>query len=80
MTGQQEIDELTSNVIGSAIAVHRELGPGLLESVYQKCMVLELRSSGVVVESEVPVPITYKGELISNDGMQIGRASCRERV
>src|SRR6266545_7892018 len=47
-----EIDELTERVIGCAIEVHRSLGPGLLESVYRECMVIEMRSEHLLVESE----------------------------
>jgi len=53
--------ELTGKIIGAAIEVHRVLGPGLLESAYQKCLAHELRLRGLYVESEVPVPLTYKG-------------------
>ena len=53
--------ELTEVVIGAAIAVHRELGPGLLESVYEKCLALELIKSGLQVCSQKEIPLTYKG-------------------
>jgi GxxExxY protein len=66
-----EINELTAKIIGAAIAVHKELGPGLLESVYQRCMVLELRSMGMKVESEVPVPVWYRGQNVSDDGLRL---------
>ena len=52
---------LTRSVIGAAIEVHRQLGPGLLESAYQTCMDLELRLRGVPFRSEVPLAIEYKG-------------------
>jgi GxxExxY protein len=48
-------------VIGAAIAVHRELGPGLLESAYEACLVYELRQRGVRVEQQIPRPVFYKG-------------------
>ena len=47
-----ELDEISSKIIRAAITVHKELGPGLLETVYQSCMVIELRNMGVGVESE----------------------------
>ena len=48
-------------VVESAIAIHSELGPGLLESVYQAVMAHELRSRGLQIRTEVPVPIRYRG-------------------
>ena len=54
-------DELTRLIIGAAIEVHRELGPGLLESVYQACLVMELDEIGLDVETEIPMPVVYKG-------------------
>lgn len=55
-----EIDELPEIVIGCAIEVHRNLGPGLLESAYQECLAYELRTEGIVVEKEISLPIIYK--------------------
>lgn len=57
-----DINTLTKRIIGGAIQVHRELGPGLLESTYQACLELELRTRGLHVESQVAIPLTYKGE------------------
>jgi GxxExxY protein len=54
-------NSLTDASIGAAIAVHRELGPGLLESVYEKCLALELSKSGLQVCSQKEIPLTYKG-------------------
>ena len=54
-------NEIGTRVIGCAIEVHRELGPGLLESVYQKALAIELVGSGLKIEQEVPVLISYKG-------------------
>ena len=56
--------ELTRRILGSAIEVHRELGPGLLESTYRACLVHQLLIEGHEVKQEVPVPITYKGSTI----------------
>ncbi len=53
-------NKLTDIIIGSAIEVHRNLGPGLLESAYQECLLFELRSKDLIVEKEKPVPIIYK--------------------
>ncbi|MCB0754586.1 MAG: GxxExxY protein [Flavobacteriales bacterium] len=54
-------DELTGLIIGAAIEVHRELGPGLLESVYHTCLVMELEDLGLDVKTEIPMPVVYKG-------------------
>jgi GxxExxY protein len=51
----------TEQVIGAAIEVHRTLGPGLLESVYEACLVWELGARGLPVERQVAVPVQYKG-------------------
>ena len=56
-----ERDPLTEMVIGAAIEVHRILGPGLLESVYQKCLCHELDLRGIVYEVQVELPVVYKG-------------------
>lgn len=61
------IDELTEKVIGCAIAVHTALGPGLLESVYRDCLMIELRCSGLSAEMERSVPIHYRGERVRGD-------------
>lgn len=56
--------DLTERVIGLAIEVHRTVGPGLLESVYAECMCMELRHADIEFESEVMVPVFYKGASI----------------
>lgn len=61
------LNALSSTIISSAIAVHRELGPGLLESVYQHCLVYELRSRSVQVETNVAIPLFYKGLELKKD-------------
>ena len=53
-------NELTGKVIGAGIAVHKHLGPGLLEKAYQACLAYELRELGLQVQEEVPVPVVYK--------------------
>lgn len=53
-------DLLTKEVIGAAIDVHRELGPGLLESAYQACLEYELLRKGIKVQREVIVPVTFR--------------------
>src|SRR5678816_3167202 len=55
------LNELTYRVIGCAIEVHKHLGPGLLESVYEKCFLRELQLQGISCRNQVCVPIEYKG-------------------
>ena len=57
---EQPRDPLTGAVIGAAIEVHRLLGPGLLESVYERCLCYELSLRGVPVRRQVEVPVVYK--------------------
>ena len=54
-------NRLTSTIIGAAIRVHRVTGPGLLESAYLPCHVFELREEGLVVQTEWPIPLEYRG-------------------
>jgi GxxExxY protein len=56
-----EHEELTGAIIGAAITVHRELGPGFLESVYGNALALELRARGIAFAREVSVPVVYRG-------------------
>ena len=56
-----ERDPLTSSILAAAIEVHRHLGPGLLEAIYESCLTWELRARGVGVEQQVAVPVMYKG-------------------
>lgn len=58
---REEANRLSNLIIGAAIAVHRELGPGLLESAYEACLKYELSQQGLRVESQVPQPVIYKG-------------------
>lgn len=60
MTTQKSINDLAYKIIGCAIEVHKELGPGLLESVYQKCMEQELKNKNLSFQSQVNIPIKYK--------------------
>lgn len=55
-----EINEITRRIIGCAIEVHKALGPGLLESAYEECLVYELQRAGLQVLRQKPVPIIYK--------------------
>ena len=53
-------NELSNTIIGCAIEVHKQLGPGLLESAYQECLYYELKNKGLQVAKEKPMPIVYK--------------------
>ena len=55
-----ETNEITRKIIGCAIEVHKHLGPGLLESAYEECMIFELQNSGLRVECQKPAPVIYK--------------------
>ena len=58
---KDRLDQITRRIIGAAIEVHRHLGPGLLESAYESCLVLELKQQGFEVEQQKPLPVAYKG-------------------
>ena len=67
----EQTETLIYNVIGAAIEVHRELGPGYLEKVYEKAMSLELTHRKLEHATQVPVAVYYKGEKISGEVMDI---------
>ena len=68
---EQELNELTGGIIGTAIEVHRELGPGLLERIYQRCLKIALEEAGYSVIADLSIPVKYRGKLISEEGYQI---------
>jgi GxxExxY protein len=55
-----QFDRLSNRVIGCAIEVHRQLGPGLLESVYEQCLSYELQQAGIPFQTQIALPIEYK--------------------
>ena len=59
-----EVEGIGRQVIDAAVEVHRELGPGLLESAYQRCLEHELQDRGLEVRCEVPLPVQYKGRAL----------------
>lgn len=61
LTDPAGVNDLTSSIIAGAIRVHRDKGPGLLESVYQECMEVEVRERGLRLDQKVLVPLTYRG-------------------
>ena len=66
-----ELNLLSSKIIKAAINVHSELGPGLLESVYSSCMLIELKDMGMDVKAEVPIPVIYRGQKVSEEGFRV---------
>jgi GxxExxY protein len=64
---QEELNDLSKTILDAAISVHKEMGPGLLEGVYQQCLVKELIMRDVKVNTMVPVPLHYKGQLLNKD-------------
>jgi len=81
-------EELTEQIIGAAVEVHRALGPGLLESAYEECLCRELHLRGLAFQRQVPLPVEYKGvnldcgyrlDLIVQDEI-ILELKCCERV
>lgn len=61
MNGKMQFDELSRRVISCALEVHRELGPGLLESAYERCLAHELTLKGIAFELQKAMPVEYKG-------------------
>ena len=68
---ETEINELTEKIIGIAIEVHKELGPGLLEKVYQRCLKIALEEKGLQVDSEVPVEVVFHGKKVADEALRI---------
>jgi GxxExxY protein len=64
---QNRYNEISKIILDTAIAVHKEMGPGLLESVYQQCLTKELELRGVHHQAMVPVPLRYKGFTLNKD-------------
>ena len=64
---KNEINKLCHEILNCAIEVHRVLGPGLLESIYEKCLIFELESRGFEVRSQIEVPLIYKGHYLETN-------------
>jgi len=67
MLSKTEIEKVGKQIVDAAFEVHSELGPGLLESVYEICLVDELQSRGLLVERQVKLPVIYKGKELQKD-------------
>jgi GxxExxY protein len=59
-------NKISEKIIGAAVEVHRHLGPGLLENIYQECLHYELVTAGLHVEKEVMLPVVYKGRRLES--------------
>jgi GxxExxY protein len=71
-----ELNRLTGEVIGAAIEIHRTLGPGLLEPVYQNAMAIELASRQIPFLVQVPVSVSYKGHVVGKGRMDFLVSDC----
>lgn len=71
MKTKAELNHLSGVIIDSAMEVHREMGPGLLERVYEAALAKELRLRGVSSLRQLPQPIIYKGEALDDEGYRI---------
>ncbi|MDI6767305.1 MAG: GxxExxY protein [Bacteroidota bacterium] len=67
MLTQKHINDIAYKIVGCAIEVHKHLGPGLLESVYETCLIDELNAYNLKVESQIYVPLNYKGKELGNN-------------
>ncbi|MFN5134290.1 MAG: GxxExxY protein [Chitinophagaceae bacterium] len=64
---KEQFDLVTGKIIGCAIEVHKELGPGLMESVYDVCLAEELIRNGLAIKRQVVLPVEYKGRTLEKD-------------
>ena len=64
-------DDLTEKIIGAAIEVHRELGPGLLESIYEEALCYEFELQGIKYQRQVPADVIYKGKVIKGQKVDL---------
>jgi GxxExxY protein len=66
MKNREELEVIGKKIVNAVFQVHKELGPGLLESTYESCLHFELLESGLKVERQKMLPISYKGQIIDN--------------
>jgi GxxExxY protein len=59
-----EYQELTEKIIGCAYRIYNKMGFGFLESVYEKCMLIELRKEGLIAEAQRPIKVSYDNEIV----------------
>jgi hypothetical protein len=67
MISKNRYEEIGAAIVDAAFHVHRELGPGLLESVYEICMIEEIKDRGLEVQNQVRIPVCYKGKELKKD-------------
>jgi GxxExxY protein len=67
MISKIEYERIARHIVNAAFEVHNELGPGLFESVYEVCLVEELRNRGLFVESQVKIPVIFKGKTLEKE-------------
>ena len=63
----KDLEKFAKEIVDSSIQVHKEMGPGLLESVYQQCLLKELQLRSIIVSEQVPIPLVYKGYKLSKE-------------
>jgi GxxExxY protein len=66
MEPDPKLNRITNAIIGAAIAVHRELGPGHLEAIYGRALAIEFAHRGIGFQKEVPVTLAYRGQVVGN--------------
>ena len=64
---RDELNKISKQIIDSCVSVHKEMGPGLLESIYEYCLLKEFKLRGIKARSQVVIPLYYKGELLSKE-------------
>lgn len=64
---EEEYNKITAQIIEAAIEVHKELGPGLLESVYEVCLISAMRERGLYIQKQLVLPVHYKGRALDKD-------------
>ncbi len=67
MITQKFVNDLAYKIVGCAIEVHKNLGPGLLENIYERCLKYELELNGLKVQTQIPVEVIYKAKKIDSD-------------
>ena len=67
LCGEKDLNQITDQIIGAAIEVHRAMGPGLLESVYEECLAVEFELRGIRYERQKPLALEYKGRQIGQE-------------
>jgi GxxExxY protein len=66
MLESDHLNEISGSIVNAAVEVHQTLGPGLLESAYEQCLLWELEQRGLGVERQIAIPVTYKNRRLDN--------------